>query len=183
VAKSKQGKMYAILARCQRTGRWRLAPRFALLAFLGACRLDLRRAIAEGDTSKVKLTVLLGSASVMLPPGAEIRPSGLAFLSASSVDIPETDEGSDLPVIEIEWTAILGRVRIGTESTLEPHEDVKPTEEKHADPVPATVAPGPDPEPETTVEPDPEPEPEPSIGFDDFQPEPETTPEPEPASA
>ena len=119
MAKSKPGKMFAILGRCQRTGRWCLARRFSVLAVLGACHLDLRGAMVDGDRSKVQVTVFLGSATVILPAGAEIRPSGLALLSASSVDVPdELGAESDLPPIEIEWTAVLGRLRIGTEDLL-----------------------------------------------------------------
>ena len=177
---SKQGKMFAILARCQRAGRWLLAPRFSVLAFLGSCRLDLRAAHVDGEKSKVKVTVFLGSASIMLPQGAEVRPSGLAFLSASSVDVPDAPDSADLPLIEIEWTAILGRFRIGTEETLDDHDD-EVVEVASAPSRPLAAA------AETQAAPA---DPPPGIGFEDLEPEPATPPagigfedlEPEPAT-
>ncbi|MCP3993197.1 MAG: hypothetical protein GY724_29310, partial [Actinomycetia bacterium] len=194
MAKSNRGKMFAILARCQRSGRWRLASRFSVLALLGACRLDLRRAIVEGERSRVKVTVFLGSASVMLPPGAEVRPSGFSLLSASTVDIPGADETSELPLIEIEWITIFGRLRIGTEETLEKRDDPETqldAEPAKPPPVVEQAQPEPAPTPATGVgfedlEPAPELEPLPTpatgVGFEDLEPAPELEPLPTPAT-
>jgi hypothetical protein len=120
VAKEKPTKMLAVLARCRRTGRWRVASRSTVLAVLGSCRLDMRHSFAEdiGEVLRMKVTVFLGSATFVLPRGAEVRPSGLSLLSASSVDVPDREEETDLPMLDIEWTSILGRIRIVTEAEL-----------------------------------------------------------------
>jgi hypothetical protein len=118
--------MLAILGRSRRTGRWRLASRTSVLALLGACHLDLRASFVEDDSLKMKVTVLFGSATFLLPVGAEVRPSGMSVLAASTVDVLEQDETADLPMLEIEWIAILGRIRIITHRDEVPDADVDP---------------------------------------------------------
>lgn len=112
MAKSRPTKMLAILGRCHRSGRWRLASRSSVVAFLGTCHLDMRHSVIDTERLKMSATVVLGSATFIVPNGAEVRPSGMAFLSGSVVDVPEHDDGAELPTLEIEWTAIFGKVRI-----------------------------------------------------------------------
>lgn len=118
MAKSKPTKMLAILGRCHRTGRWRLGSRSTILALLGVCHLDMRDSFVEAEQLKMSVTVLLGSATFIVPSGAEVRPSGMAFLSGSVVDVPEHEDTSELPTLEIEWTSIFGSVKIISEDTL-----------------------------------------------------------------
>lgn len=124
MAKSKPTKMLAVLGRCHRTGRWRLASRSSVLALLGLCHLDLRHSFVETERVRVKVTVVFGSATFLVPNGAEVRPSGMSLLGGSIVDVPEHDDTSDLPTLEIEWISVLGRLRIVTEDTI----DAEPAE-------------------------------------------------------
>lgn len=116
MAKSKPTKMLAFLGRSRRTGRWRLASRSSVLAVLGSCYLDMTDSFVDDqDKLRMSVTVFLGSATFILPDGAEVRPSGMAILAASMVDVPEHDEQSDLPTLDIEWNCVFGRVRILSE--------------------------------------------------------------------
>jgi hypothetical protein len=162
VAKSKPTKMLAVLGRCRRTGRWRIAGRSSVLALLGSCNLDMRHSFVdeEQERLRMKVTVVLGSATFLLPHGAEVRPSGLSLLSASSVDVPEHDEEADLPMLDIEWTSILGRLRIMTEDEPEEEQDELAT----ADAVAATPEAG---RAERPPAPD-IPGPPPGVGFEDL---------------
>ncbi len=116
MAKTKPTKMLAVLGRSRRGGRWSLAPRSSVLAFLGTCQLDMRRSSVDGEMFKMKVTVVLGSATFVLPPGAVVKPSGLTVLAGSLVDVPESEETCDLPTLEIEWTTVLGRIHVITRS-------------------------------------------------------------------
>lgn len=112
MAKSKPTKMLAVLGRCRRGGRWQPAARSSVLAVLGDCHLDMRNALVEPDQPvKFQVTVFLGAVTFIVPPGVEIRPSGMSILASSQVAVPTADETS-FPLIEVEWTCILGRVRI-----------------------------------------------------------------------
>lgn len=204
MAKHPPAKMSAVLGRCRRTGRWRLGARSNVLAVLGSVRLDMRHSFVEGDEPhelKMKVMVLFGSAVLILPEGAEVRPSGMSFLSAEWVDVPDHPVPSGLPTLEVEWTCVLGRVHVVTGSVLDKVAREKATEkaeqeadELEAEPVYAPVpAPAVEPEPEIVVdmgmvdsEPwsmsdfdtsDPTPE---TLAESEPEPVPEAEPEPEP---
>lgn len=124
MAKKKPTKMLAVLARSRRGGRWSIASQSSVLAVLGACHLDMRRSSVDGETFKMKVTVFLGSATFILPPGASVKPSGVTILAKSLVDVPETEEQCTLPTMEIEWTTVFGRVHIVTGSLTDEAEEV-----------------------------------------------------------
>ncbi|MGH1492873.1 MAG: hypothetical protein ACRBK7_26345 [Acidimicrobiales bacterium] len=112
MAKSKPTKMLAVLGRCRRGGRWQPANRSSVLAVVGDCYLDMRKALVDEEQPvKFEVTVVLGSVTFVVPPGVEIRPSGMSILASSKVAVP-TAEDSSFPVIEVEWNCILGRIRI-----------------------------------------------------------------------
>ncbi|MEZ5408090.1 MAG: hypothetical protein R2761_08700 [Acidimicrobiales bacterium] len=122
MAKHPPAKMSAVLGRCRRTGRWRLGARSNVLAVLGSVRLDMRHSLVEGDEPdelKMKITVFFGSAVLILPEGAEVRPSGMSLLSAEWVDVPDHPVPSGLPTLQVEWTCVLGRVHVVTGSVLD----------------------------------------------------------------
>ncbi len=104
--------MLAILGRCRRSGRLNLVPRSSVLVLFGTCFLDMQHASVDGDTFKMKATVAFGDATLILPEGAVVKPSGTGLLAEASVDIPEQDNDATLPTLEIEWTALFGRIRI-----------------------------------------------------------------------
>jgi hypothetical protein len=90
-----------------------------VLAVLGTCHLDMRRSFVESDGQlRMKVTVVFGSATFLLPDGAEVRPSGVSFLASSLVDVPEHEQEPELPTVGIEWTCMFGRLRIVTEQVL-----------------------------------------------------------------
>ena len=168
MAKHPPAKMSAVLGRCRRTGRWRLGARSNVLAVFGSVRLDMRHSFVEGDEPdelKMKVMVLFGSAVLILPEGAEVRPSGMSFLSAEWVDVPDHPVPSGLPTLEVEWTCVLGRVHVVTGSVLEKAAQKKAAEERAAQA-----------ELDAGVEPDERVEPEP-VASDGYEPEPEPVPE------
>jgi hypothetical protein len=78
----------------------------------------MRDSFVDAEQLKMNVTVFLGSATFVVPSGAEVRPSGMSLLSGSVVDVPEHDDPSELPTLQIEWTSIFGSVKIITEDTL-----------------------------------------------------------------
>ncbi len=140
MAKSKPTKMLAVLGRCRRTGRWRLASKSSVLAVLGLCHLDMRDSFVDDEQLKMTVTVFLGTATFIVPNGAEVRPSGMSLLGASTVDVPEHDDTSELPTLEIEWTSIFGRIRIVSEDLIDAEGGQAPTQAAIAAPVVAAAA-------------------------------------------
>jgi len=146
VAKNPPAKMSAVLGRCRRTGRWGLGARSNVLAVLGSVRLDMRHSFVEGDEPdelKMKVTVFFGSAVLILPEGAEVRPSGMSFLSVEWVDVPDHPVPSGLPTLQVEWTCVLGRVHVVTGSVLEKTAQEKAAADADDDAADDDVAPEP----------------------------------------
>jgi len=136
----------------------------------------------------MKVTVVFGSATFVMPEGAEVHPSGVSLLSASVVEVPDNDESTDLPMLEIEWFSIFGKLKIVTslaEDGPEDDEQIQPSQlEDIGDQIPGsergvqqpvTAAPlpmsayvslVPEPAPAPAPEPEPAPAPEPAVGFE-----------------
>lgn len=152
-------KVIAVLGRTLRAGRWKLADDSLVIAIFGRCVLDLSRAYVDEDDDELSMTVfaLFGSVSIVLPPGCDVEPSGIALLASSEVEIP-SDKATDitqdvLAPLDISWFAMFGRVRI---NELLPDADAETDVISELDatlPAPAVEvfggADGPDPAPET----------------------------------
>jgi hypothetical protein len=107
----KPARLLAVLARNVQDGPWVLARRTSVMAVFGDCSLDMRQARLSTSKHRVKVVVVLGSAELIVPSEAMVRPSGMALLGGSTVEVPEPDD-SEGPSLDIEWSAILGRIRI-----------------------------------------------------------------------
>jgi len=94
----------------------------------------------------MKVTVIFGSATFVMPQGAEVHPSGVSLLSGSVVEVPENQESTDLPMLEVEWFSVFGKVKIITDSGDENIGEEHTTRDADADEPPA------DPSPEPTRE-------------------------------
>lgn len=117
-------KVIAVLGRTLRAGRWKLADDSLVIAVFGRCVLDLSRAYVDEEDDELSMTVfcLFGSVSIVLPPGCDLEPSGIALLASSEVEIP-SDRVEDvtedvLAPLDISWFAMFGRVRINELSPL-----------------------------------------------------------------
>ena len=115
---SHTAKVIAVLGRTLRAGRWKLADDTLVIAVFGRCVMDLSRAYVDEEDDELSMTVfaLFGSVSIVLPPGCDVEPSGIALLASSEVAIP-SDKPLDitkgvLAPLDISWIAMFGRVRI-----------------------------------------------------------------------
>lgn len=111
-------KVIAVLGRTLRAGRWKLADDSLVIALFGKCVLDLNRAYVDEEHDELYMQVfcLFGSVSIVLPPGCDVEPSGIALLASSEVEIP-SDKAEDITTdvlapLDISWFCMFGRVRI-----------------------------------------------------------------------
>ncbi len=107
-------KVIAVFGRTRRAGRWTICDHSIVVSFFGRCHLDLTKAITEDGTEDVSMTVvaIFGSVTIVVPAGSDVKPSGMAILASAGIDLPTTSEVSELVPLELEWTAVLGRVRV-----------------------------------------------------------------------
>lgn len=121
-------KVIAVLGRTVRAGRWKLAEDSLVIAVFGRCALDLSRSFVDEEDDDLTMTIfsLFGSVSVLLPPGCDVEPSGVAIMSWSDVEIP-SEQPADITAaalapLDISFFALFSKVRVaevrGADSVL-----------------------------------------------------------------
>ena len=111
-------KVIAVLGRTVRAGRWKVSDDSLVIALFGRCALDLSRAYVDEEDEDLSMSVfaLFGSVSILLPPGCDVEPSGVAIAASSEVEIP-SERNPDitrtaLAPLDISWLALFAKVRI-----------------------------------------------------------------------
>jgi hypothetical protein len=147
-------KVIAVLGRTLRAGRWKLAEDTLVIALFGRCVLDLTRAYVDEEDEDLTMSIfaIFGSVSVLLPPGCDVEPSGVAIVASSDIEIPsercEDITQMVLAPLDISWLAMFARVRV-VEIAPEVVSDPAPIDPASIDPasigpVPALDPPSPD---------------------------------------
>ncbi len=111
-------KVIAVLGRTVRSGRWKLAEDSLVIAVFGRCSIDLTRAYVDEEDEDLSMSIfsLFGSVNVVLPPGCDIEPSGVAIMSSSEVAIPSSEPTditrTALAPLDISFFALFSKVRV-----------------------------------------------------------------------
>lgn len=101
-----------ILGSTHRTARWHLTDEVDVLTALGRSSFDLRLVETSGrPTAELSVTCVLGTVTLVVPPGTLVVLDGTSFLARAACDVEPGPE-SNLPRIEVTATTVLGRVRI-----------------------------------------------------------------------
>lgn len=101
----------AVLSSLRREGRWRLAPRTRFSAVLGSVTLDLRQAVLPGPDVEIEARAILGSVTVVVPPGVEVDVSGSGVLSSEDLQV-EGVASAGAPRIRIRHSGMLGSLSV-----------------------------------------------------------------------
>ena len=101
----------AVLGNESRKGAWVVPARLSVRSVLGDCHLELQRAVLRQHVTVIDVTVRLGSVTIFVPEGIEVRLSGRAVLGAKSAELPgEPRPGA--PVIEVRCDVLAGAVTV-----------------------------------------------------------------------
>jgi hypothetical protein len=112
-------ELTAILANQTRKGRWRVPARMAARSVLGDCHIELQDAVLSAPVTTIQARTTLGSVTIFVPDGVEVRLFGSAILGSHSSEV----HGEPLPgapVIEVHARAVLGSVDIKRAPTTHP---------------------------------------------------------------
>jgi Domain of unknown function (DUF1707)/Cell wall-active antibiotics response 4TMS YvqF len=101
----------ALLSSLRREGRWRLAPRSRFSAVLGSVTIDLRQAVLPGPDVEIEARAILGSVTVVVPPGVEVDVSGAGVLSSEDVQVEGTPPAG-APVVRIRHSGMMGSLSV-----------------------------------------------------------------------
>ncbi|MEO6602173.1 MAG: LiaF domain-containing protein [Polyangiaceae bacterium] len=112
---SKTPRVVAILGSVERRGQ--LAARASgALSILGSVVIDLRDVSMPAGVTTVKVSAVLGSVEIIVPPNLAVESAGASILgSFEAFQRVPREPDPDLPVLRVTGRAVLGSIEIRTE--------------------------------------------------------------------
>jgi hypothetical protein len=101
----------AVLGNESRKGSWVVPPHLSVRSVLGDCHLEMQHAVIRQRVTTIDATVRLGSVTIFVPDGIEVRMSGRAVLGAKSSQLRRAPHPG-APVIEVRCDVLLGSVTV-----------------------------------------------------------------------
>ncbi len=104
-------RLVAILGNESRKGHWRVPSHLVAKSVLGDCHIDLDSAVLTSPVTTIEASATLGSVTIFVPEGVEVRLTGTSILGAKSSEL----RGAPLPgapVIHVRARAVLGNVTV-----------------------------------------------------------------------
>lgn len=104
-------QIHATLSSDSRTGHWVVPPHLSVKALLGECTVDLRNAVIRQAVTTIDVLARLGSVSVLVPDGLDVRVSGRTLLGERTCTLTASARPG-APVLVIRCRVLLGEVSI-----------------------------------------------------------------------
>ena len=108
----------AILGSVERRGHWAVTRSSEALAVLGSIVIDLREVTLPPGVTTLRVSAVLGSIEILVPPHLAIESDGSGILgSFEGIQRVPHDPDPALPVLRVQGRAVLGSVEIVTRPT------------------------------------------------------------------
>jgi DUF1707 SHOCT-like domain/Cell wall-active antibiotics response LiaF, C-terminal len=104
-------RLVAILSNETRKGRWTVPPHMELKSVLGDCHIELQDAVLTSHVTRIDASTTLGSVTIFVPDGVEVRLYGRSFLGTNVSEV-STEALPGAPVIEVRARATLGNITV-----------------------------------------------------------------------
>jgi hypothetical protein len=101
----------AVLGNETRKGRWVVPPRMNVRSVLGDCHLEMQQAVIEQQVTTINARVRLGSVTIWVPDGVDVRLTGRAVLGAKSSEVSGVPEPG-APVLVVHCDVLLGAINV-----------------------------------------------------------------------
>jgi len=102
-------RLTAVLGNESRKGRWTVPERLSVRSVLGDCHLEMQEALLTAPVTVIDARVVLGSCTIYVPEGVDVRLKGRAVLGEKSSRMSgRVDPGA--PVIEVHCNVTLGSI-------------------------------------------------------------------------
>ena len=103
-----------VMSDLKKRGEWTPARQNAVWVIAGSATFDLREAwLAHGETA-FDVTVLMGEAKFIVPPGVRVEADGFAVMGEFDDQHSPTRANADAPVVRITGSVVMGSVSIKT---------------------------------------------------------------------
>lgn len=110
----------AVLGDTRRRGKWRVDPAVGAVAVMGDITLDLREAEVTSSVIDIAVTVVMGSAKIVVPDGVHVDVGGVTIMGDRKIRVDEAAPGMNVPVVRIRAFVLMGDVKIIGDSRAEP---------------------------------------------------------------
>jgi Domain of unknown function (DUF1707)/Cell wall-active antibiotics response 4TMS YvqF len=101
----------AVLGNETRKGRWVVPARMKVRSVLGDCHLEMQQAVIEQRVTTINASVRLGSVTIYVPDGIDVRLTGRAVLGSKSSEVQgRTEPGA--PVLVVHCDVLLGSITV-----------------------------------------------------------------------
>jgi hypothetical protein len=101
----------AVLGNESRKGPWVVPARLAVRSVLGDCHLEMQQAVIKQQVTTIEAKVRLGSVTIYVPDGIDVRLTGRAVLGAKSSEL-HTEPRPGAPVIMVHCDVLLGSITV-----------------------------------------------------------------------
>ncbi len=101
----------AVLGNESRKGRWVVPPRMNVRSVLGDCHLEMQQAVIEQQVTTINARVRLGSVTIWVADGVDVRLTGRAVLGAKSSEVHSPPQPG-APVLVVHCDVLLGSITI-----------------------------------------------------------------------
>jgi hypothetical protein len=112
-------RVRALLGNASRSGEWEVPEYLEVRSVLGDCHIELQRARLRHPVTTIRATAVLGSVTVFVPEGVDVRLSGDAVLGSRSCSVASRPRPG-APIVRVECVAVLGSVSVRPPKCWEP---------------------------------------------------------------
>jgi len=102
----------AILSSADRTGVWRIGEHSRVIAVMGGCKLDLRRAAISAPVTTIKVHVVMGNLNVIVPEGVEVDLDATTIMGSRTMRLKGAPPAPGAPVIVIQGLVLMGDLTV-----------------------------------------------------------------------
>jgi hypothetical protein len=101
----------AVLGNESRKGRWVVPSRMKVRSVLGDCHLEMQQAVIEQQVTTINARVRLGSVTIWVPDGVDVRLTGRAVLGSKSSEVQGVPEPG-AQVLVVHCDVLLGSINV-----------------------------------------------------------------------
>lgn len=100
-----------IFSNLEHTGDMLLPENFKVLALMGCCTLDLRKARFTSINTHIHLKAIMGSIDIIVPPEMRINLGQTPLFGGISCNLSTPEYRADMPTLHIKALAIFGGIQ------------------------------------------------------------------------
>ncbi len=112
----------AVMGQSESKGRWRPGEHTSVVAVMGECHMDLRRAEIDGPEVVITAVGIMGSVDIVVPEGIDVELTGLSIMGQRSLKVRDVRVLRGSPRIVIRAFPIMGEVKVRSKTASSDHE-------------------------------------------------------------